>query len=84
MNTETAQYLSLKSIAERFKEVASTITDDEIRSIIKTELREQIHKQVDFGEVISEWVDIWLDDENNAEFVMKCLKESVKERFKVR
>jgi len=84
MNMETAQYLSLKAIAERFREAASTITDDEIRSIIKSELREQIRQQVNFGEIISDWVDIWCDDEENAEFVMKCLKDSVKERFKVK
>lgn len=42
MTKQTQDYITLKSIAERFKEVAATISDSEIASIIKEELREQI------------------------------------------
>ena len=42
MDNQTQDYITLKPIAERFKEVAMTISNDEIKAIIKVELREQI------------------------------------------
>lgn len=81
MNKQTLDYITLKPIAERFKEVAASITDDEIRSLIKQELREQIHDQVAFGPIVGEWVDTWVEDEDNCEFVMKCIKESIETKF---
>ena len=38
MTNQTQDYITLKPIAERFKEVAMSISDDEIKSIIKEEL----------------------------------------------
>ena len=57
MTNPTQDYITLKPIAERFKEVAMSISDDEIKSIIKEELREQIRNQVNFGSTIGQWVD---------------------------
>jgi len=42
---QTRDYITLKPIAERFKEVAATISDDKIKCLIKNELREQIMAQ---------------------------------------
>lgn len=83
MTNQTQDYITLKPIAERFKEVAATISDDEIKSIIKDELREQIRTQVDFGSTIAQWVEDMLnDDESWVELVIDCMKESIKNKFK--
>lgn len=83
MTNQTQDYITLKPIAERFKEVAATISDDEIKSIIKDELREQIRTQVDFGSTIEQWVEDMLnDDESWVELVIDCMKESIKNKFK--
>lgn len=83
MTKQTQDYLTLKPIAERFKEVAMSITDDEIKSIIKEELRNQIRDQVDFGYTIGQWVDDMLEnDESWVELVISCMKESIRNKFK--
>lgn len=83
MTNQTQDYITLKPIAGRFKEVAATISDDEIKSIIKDELREQIRTQVDFGSTIAQWVEDMLnDDESWVELVIDCMKESIKNKFK--
>lgn len=82
MNKQTEDYIKLKPIADRFKEVTMSISDDEIKAIIKEELREQIRNQVKFGTVINEWTEIWLEDENNCEFVMRCIKDSIQNKFR--
>lgn len=82
MNRQTEDYIKLKPIADRFKKVATTISDDEIKRIIIDELREQIRKQVEFGAVINDWTETWLEDENNCEFVMKCIHESIQNKFR--
>ena len=83
MTDQTRDYITLKPIAERFKQIASTISDDEIRDMIKSELRRQIQEQVDFGYTISQWVnDILEDDDSWVELVKDCMKKSIKEKFK--
>lgn len=83
MTNQTQDYITLKPIAERFKEVAATISDDEIKSLIKQELREQIRTQVDFGTTIAQWVEDMLnDDESWVELVIDCMKESIKNKFR--
>lgn len=83
MSNQTQDYITLKPIAERFKEVATSISDDEIKSLIKEELREQIRTQVDFGSTIAQWVEDMLnDDESWVELVIDCMKESIKNKFK--
>ena len=79
MENKTESYIVLKPIAERFARVASEITDDEIRSLIKSEMRDQI-KTVNFkgcvGDVLGEWVD------DNAETIRTlaatCLAEKLR------
>lgn len=83
MSNQTQDYITLKPITERFKEVATTISDDEIKSLIKDELREQIRTQVDFGSTIAQWVEDMLnDDESWVELVIDCMKESIKNKFR--
>ena len=83
MSGQVQDYITLKPIAERFKEVAMSISDDEIKALIKEELREQIRSQVDFGRTIGEWVDDMLThDASWVELVISCMKESIKNKFK--
>lgn len=83
MTRQTQDYITLKPIADRFKEVANSISDEEIKSLIKEELREQIRSQVDFGSTIAQWVEDMLeDDESWVELVISCMKESIKNKFK--
>lgn len=82
MSEQIRDYISLKPIAERFKEVASTISDDEIKSLIKEELREQIHKQVEFGSTIAEWVENMLEGDDMCELVRESMVNSIKNKFK--
>lgn len=83
MTNQTQDYIVLKPIAERFKEVVATISDDEIKSLIKEELKEQIRTQVDFGSTIAQWVEEMLDcDDSWFELVTNCMKESIKNKFK--
>lgn len=84
MNNQTQDYIVLKPISEKFKDVAASITDDEIKYIIKEELRKQIENQVELGRTISKWVDDWLEDTNNCDFVMNCIKNSIEDKFKTR
>jgi CRISPR/Cas system CMR subunit Cmr4 (Cas7 group RAMP superfamily) len=82
MTKQTQDYISLKPIAERFKDVATSISDNEIKEIIKDELRTQIREQVEFGSVIGEWVDTILEDDEWVELVRKCMKDSIINKFK--
>ncbi len=83
MTSQTQDYITLKPIAERFKEVANSISDEEIKSLIKEELRKQISSQVNFGSTIAQWVEDMLEDDDSwIELVMKCMKESIKNKFR--
>ena len=75
MENKTESYIVLKPIAERFARVASEITDDEIKSLIKSEMSNQI-KTIDFkgwvGSILSDWVDVNEDMIQNL--AAGCLK----------
>lgn len=78
---QTESYIVLKPIAERFSRIASEITDDEIRDLIKSELREQL-RQVRVGAIVGDVVDEWLEDENTVELIWNSLTESVKNKLR--
>jgi hypothetical protein len=81
MNNQTESYIVLKPIAERFSRVASEITDDEIKDLIKSELRDQI-KALRFGQVLGDVIDEWLEQEDVADLIYKTLTDSIKNRLK--
>ena len=81
MSDQTESYIVLKPIAERFSRVASKITDDEIKQIIKSELRNQL-STIHFGDVVGEVVEDWLNQEETGEFIWNALEESIKNRLK--
>lgn len=84
MTNQTQDYITLKPIAERFKKVAMTISDEEIKAIIIQELRKQICTQVDFGSTVAQWVDDMLEDDESywTDLVISCMKESIRNKFK--
>ena len=83
MSNQVSDYITLKSISDRFKEVALSITDAEIKNLIMQELKVQIREQVTFGQTIAEWVDTMLeDDESWVELISSCMRKSIEEKFR--
>ncbi|MPM00586.1 hypothetical protein SDC9_46813 [bioreactor metagenome] len=81
MSNQTESYIVLKPIAERFARVAADISDDEIRQIIKSEMREQLGR-IRFGDVLSELADEWFEDEDHINMIWDTFTSSVKNRMK--
>ena len=82
MKNQTADYISLKPLADRFREVAKTITDDEIREIIKSKISEKVEEQLCGIEIpLSGIVEEWFDDDNNILWVISSLKDSIENKL---
>ena len=82
MNNQTADYISLKPLADRFREVADTIRDYEIREIIKSKIEEKVEEQLDEIEIpLSGIIEEWFDDDDNILWVMSSLKESIENKL---
>lgn len=84
MTKQTEDYLSLKPLAERFQEAVNRITDEELDYIIRSKIKEQIEEQIDFssfGTAIEETIENWFEDNENCNFVLDTLRESVKRRL---
>ena len=79
MKSQTENYIILKPIAERFNKIANSITDDEIKSLIKDEMREQL-KQINFSSQIEEIIFNYID--NNQEDMLDLYKQELKNKFK--
>lgn len=86
MKKQTEDYLSLKPLAERFQEAANRITDEELDYIIRSKIKEQIEKQIDFssfGIAIEETIENWFEDNENCNFVLDTLRESIERRLRL-
>lgn len=86
MTKQTEDYLSLKPLAERFQEAANRITDEELNCIIRSKIKEQIEEQIDFsslGIAIEETIENWFDDNENCNFVLDALRESIERRLRL-
>ena len=79
MSNQAENYIILKPIAERFNKIASEITDEEIKSLIKSELREQIRK-IDFTYEVKSIIEEYLDE--NSDEVLTFYKNGLKEKLK--
>lgn len=78
MTQQSETYLILKPIAERFNRVASEISDDDIKYIIKQVMKEKIAEAITFDDVTSllqEWVD------NNSDTIIHAMQDSIAERI---
>jgi len=78
MSEQTENYIILKPIAERFNRIANELTDEDIRNIIKSELRNQIQK-LDFTSEIETIVEDYIED--NPEEILSMYKTGLKERL---
>ena len=78
MTQQSENYLILKPIAERFSRVASEITDDDIKYIIKQVMREKISDALDFS-VVQEKLNDWVDD--NSDKIVHAMQEAIMRRF---
>lgn len=82
MNKQTADYISLKPLADRFREVANSISDDEIKNIIVKKLEEKVDEQLDEINIpLEEIVNYWFDDDNNINWVIDNLKKSIENKL---
>lgn len=82
MNNQTADYISLKPLADRFRETAGSIDDDEIKDIIRFKIEEKIEEQLNRIEIpLSEIIEEWFDDDNNILWVMSSLKDSIENKL---
>lgn len=78
MTQQAETYLILKPIAERFSRVASEITDDDIKYIIKQVMKEKISDALDFS-VVQEKLTDWVD--NNSDQIVHAMQDAIMERF---
>lgn len=80
-NSQLENYIILKPISERFNRISQSITDEEIKSLIKDELRNQI-KNIDFDfkydlqDLLSKYL------EENECNILRFVEESLKNKFK--
>ena len=81
MENKTESYIVLKPIAERFSRIANEITDDDIKSLIKSELREQL-RESGITRSVGFVIDEWFEDEKNIKFVMDTVEQSIKDKFR--
>ena len=61
MTERSENYLILKPIAERFNRVAKEITDDDIKYMIKSLMKEKIAEAIDFS-VVSDIINEHLEE----------------------
>lgn len=80
MEKQTQDYIALKPIAERFKNVANSLTDSDIKLLIKDELRTQMREQIDFGNTVSTVIEEWIND--NEDFLIDNFKSGIAARLK--
>jgi len=76
---QTENYIILKPITERFNRIANSITDDEIKSLIKDEMRNQL-RRINFSSQIEEIISDYI--ENNQEDMLDLYKNELKNKFR--
>ena len=82
MNKQTYDYISLKALSDRFREVAATITNDEIKSISKSQIKEKVKDELYSVDIpLSEIVNEWFEDEDNSTWILDTLKKSIENKL---
>ena len=82
MDKQTFDYISLKPLADRFKEAAATITDEEIRNIIKAKLAEKVEEQIEGVDIpLSDMIDDWFNDDSNINWIIDILRNSIENKL---
>ena len=80
MTEKSETYLILKPIAERFNRVASEITDNDIKYIIREVMKEKIQDAIDFS-IVEEKLTEWID--NNSDQVVHAMQDAISERLRL-
>ena len=80
MNQCTENYLILKPIAERFNRVAKEITDDDIKYMITTLMKEKIAESINFS-VVSDIIDEYVSE--HAEEIAHAAMDSLAKRLEL-
>ena len=80
MTTQTENYLILKPIAERFNRVADTITDEDIRYMITSLMKEKISESINF-DVIADIINDHI--ENHKDEIAHAAMDSLAKRLEL-
>ena len=76
--TQTESYIVQKPIAERFSKIANAMTDDEIKTLIKNGLKEQID-DLNLGDIVADIASNWIAE--NEETIRKYTSEAIRQKF---
>ena len=77
--TQTENYVILKPISERFSRIANEITDEELKHIIVSTLRQQVEQKVNFTDIVT-ICDAYVDDHEDD--IKEWTEEAIKNRLK--
>lgn len=82
MNKQTLDYIALKPLSDKFKEVSKNISNDDIENIIKDEIREKVKEDLDGVEIpLCDIVEEWFSSDENTEWVINTLKQSINNKL---
>lgn len=82
MDKQTFDYVSLKPITDRFRKAAGTISDYEIRDIIKDQIAQNVKEQLEDSYFsLEQIIEDWFDDNDNIEWINKTLKASIENKL---
>ena len=82
MSKQTEDYISLKPIADRFRTAAQSISDDELKEIVRDGLRSKVREELDCMELpLGEIVESWFEDEDNIAWIINSLKNSIENKL---
>ena len=80
MTTQTENYLILKPIAARFNRVANEITDDDIKYMITSLMKEKISKSINF-DVVADIINDYI--ENHKDEIAHAAMDSLAKRLEL-
>ena len=80
MTTQTENYLILKPIAERFNRVANEITDDDIKYMIISLMKEKISESINF-DIVADIINDYI--ENHKDEIAHAAMDSLAKRLEL-
>ena len=80
MNNQTESYIVLKPIAERFSKVANEISDEEIKTMIKSVMQDRIANAIDFSPV-TDLIENYIDE--HSEEIAHATMDSIAKRLEL-
>ena len=80
MTTQTENYLILKPIADRFNRVANEITDDDIKYMITSLMKEKISESINF-DVVADIINDYI--ENHKDEITHAAMDSLAKRLEL-